>query len=139
MPIQARGLSTEVLQAALAGLEAQSHKIDEQIEAVRSMLGNAPKRRGRPPKSESAVSEAPAAAAPKKRRFSAATRARMREAQQKRWAAVKGENESPAKAAPKKAAPQKRRLSAAGRKRIIEATKKRWAEYKAKQASAQSA
>jgi len=138
MPTQTGGLSPEVLSAALAGLEAQIHKIDEHIEKVRSLLGTAPKRRGRPPKSDSAVTGASAEAAPKKRRFSAATRARMRAAQQKRWAALKGEPKAPAKAAAKKAAPQKRRLSAAGRKRIIEATKKRWAEYNAKKAAAES-
>ena len=133
MPTLTGRLSTEVLNAALAGLEAQSRKIDEHIAQVRSLLGIGEKRRGRPPKAASEVTEHAEPAA-KKRRFSAATRAKMRAAQQKRWAAVKGTVEAPAKAAPKK----KRKLSAAGRRRIIEATKKRWAEYKAKQAAASS-
>jgi hypothetical protein len=132
MPTQTGRLSNDVLNAALAGLEAQRGKIDEQIEQVRSMLGLGTPRRGRPPKA--AVADAvPAESAPagkKRRRFSAETRARMRAAQQKRWAAIKQPKEAPAKAATKK-----RRLSAAGRKRIIEATKKRWAEYKAKKAA----
>jgi len=138
MPTQTGGLSSEVLSAALEGLEAQSRKIDEHIQKVRSLLGIGEKRRGRPPKSEAEVSESPAAGT--RRRFSAATRARMRDAQQKRWAALKGEQKAaaPAKKSAAKAAPAKRRLSAAGRKRIIEATKKRWAEYKAKKAEAAS-
>ena len=136
MPIQTGRLSADVLNAALAGLEAQQRKVEEQIQQVKAMLGIGGKRRGRPPKSASDDGEAPASAAPagRKRRFSAATRARMREAQQRRWAAIKGATQAPAKAAPAKTAGKKRRLSAAGRKRIIEATKKRWAEYKAKKA-----
>jgi hypothetical protein len=62
---------------------------------------------------------------PKRRKFSAAARRKMREAQQRRWAAVKGQTKPPAPAA--KAGKPKRRLSAAGRKAIIAATKKRWA------------
>ena len=132
MPIHTGRLSADVLNAALAGLEAQQRKVEEQIQQVRSMLGIGGKRRGRPPKSVSAESGSPEPTPPtrKKRRFSAATRARMRAAQQKRWAAIKKPKEAPAKAVTRK-----RRLSAAGRKRIIEATKKRWAEYKAKKAA----
>ena len=137
MPTQTGRLSADLLHAALAGLEAQSRKIDEQIAQVRAMLGTGPKRRGRPPKSESASPEVQPAG--RKRRFSAATRAKMREAQQRRWAAVKGTStEAPAKAPAKaaaKAAPKKRQLSAAGRKRIVEATKQRWAKVKAAKAA----
>lgn len=127
MPTQTGRLTNDVLNAALAGLEAQRQKIDDQIQQVRSMLGVGVRRRGRPPKN-AALDGAGAQTAPparKRRRFSAETRARMRAAQQKRWASAK--KQKPAAAAPAK----KHRLSAAGRKRIIEATKKRWAAYKA--------
>lgn len=136
MPTQTGRLSNDVLNAALAGLEAQKTKVEQQIQEVRAMLGIGTPRRGRPPKAAANTSTAAAAPAPsrKRRRFSAETRARMRAAQQKRWAAAK--QGKPAKQAAAKPAAKKRRLSAAGRKRIIEATKKRWAEYKAKKASA---
>ena len=39
MPKQTAGLDREVLSAALEGLEAQKHKIEEQLQQVRSLLG----------------------------------------------------------------------------------------------------
>jgi len=134
MPKNIGGLSADVLNAALYGLETQKQTIERHIQQVRSMLGLGTDRRGRPPKSgaptptESGATSIPT---PKRKRFSAETRARMAEAQHKRYAAAKKVDD-----APKLAAPKKRKLSAAGRKRIIEATKKRWAAYKAKQAKA---
>jgi len=139
MPTHIGGLSSDVLNAALAGLEAQKQTIERHIEQVRSMLGiraDGQKRRGRPPKSavtipaESTQSAAPSPPARKRRRFSAETRARMSAAQRKRYAGTKKVDEAP----PAKAVTKKRKLSAAGRRRIIAATKKRWAEYKAKKA-----
>jgi hypothetical protein len=127
-----------VLNAALHGLEAQKQTIERQIEQVRSLLGiraDGQKRRGRPPKSAATVpteAAAPVRSARRRRGFSAATRARMAEAQRKRYAALRKATEAP----PSKAVRKKRKLSAAGRKRIIEATKKRWAEYNAKKAAA---
>jgi hypothetical protein len=56
----------------------------------------------------------------------------MREAQQRRWASIKGTSES--NAAAKTAAKPKRKMSAAGRKAIAAAQKKRWAAKKAAQA-----
>src|SRR5579872_122022 len=134
MPKHIVSLSRDVLNAALHGLEAQKQSIEQHIEQVRSMLGLARGRRGRPPKSEAAtLTESAGTATPRKRRgFSAETRARMAEAQRKRYAATKKANATP----PQQVAPKKRKLSAAGRKRIIEATKRRWAAYKAKQAKA---
>jgi len=141
MPPHSGDLSSDVLNAALAGLEAQKQTIERHIEQVRSMLGiraDGQKRRGRPPKSAvtvpSLVAE-PAAPSPpgrNRRRFSAEARARMAEAQRRRYAAAKKVNEAPVKVPtiPTK----KRKLSAAGRKRIIEATKRRSAEYRAKTA-----
>ena len=66
----------------------------------------------------------------KRRKFSAAAIRRMREAQQRRWAKIRGESEppEPAKAEPSK---PKRRLSKAGRANIVAALKKRWATKKA--------
>ena len=135
MAIQTNSLNSELLNAAILGLESQKRKIEEQLDQVRALLGikaDGQKRRGRPPKNAvdaigSDVSLV-AAGPQKRRRFSAETRAKMAAAQQKRWAVAKGQSSAPA------AAPKKRKLSAAGRKRIIEATKKRWAEYKAKKA-----
>jgi len=143
MPTQTSRLSSDILSAALAGLEVQKQTIERHIEQVRSMLGvraDGQKFRGRPPKSAATISAAsaptvpPAAPAPptrKRRRFSAETRARMAEAQRKRYAAAS----KVTAAVPAKPAAKKRKLSAAGRKRIIEATKKRWAEYHAKKAA----
>jgi hypothetical protein len=58
--------------------------------------------------------------------MSAAARARIGEAQRKRWAASKKASEPVLK--------PKRRLSATGRKAIIAATKKRWALKRAETA-----
>src|ERR1700681_3697156 len=102
MPAQNGGLSSDILSAALAGLEAQKQAIEHHIEQVRSMLGiraDGQQRRGRPPKSAATVSAAstptvltesasPAQPVRKRRRFSAETRARMAEAQRKRYAAT---------------------------------------------------
>ena len=63
------------------------------------------------------------------RHFSPATIQRMREAQQRRWAKVRGHSV----AGPKPKA--KRIMSAAGRKAISDAAKKRWAMQKARGAS----
>ena len=74
-------LSHDLLNAALAGLEARKEKIDGQIKEVRVALGQ-----------RSSTAPAPASAtAPKtthkKRVLSAAARGRIAAAQKKRWAA----------------------------------------------------
>jgi hypothetical protein len=61
---------------------------------------------------------------PRKRRRSAAVRARMAAAQKARWAKIQGKADS------KPAKKGKRRLSAAGRAAITAATKARWARVK---------
>ena len=71
------------------------------------------------------ISSSPAAKAPKKRRMSAAARARIAAGARARWARIRG-------TAPKK---RKRRLSAAGRAAIIAATKARWARVKGTRAT----
>lgn len=66
-----------LLTAALEGLELQRQRIDEQIQEVKTLLGRAPGRRGRPPGTG------------KKRgpgRLSAAARKRIAAAQKRRWA-----------------------------------------------------
>jgi hypothetical protein len=63
--------------------------------------------------------------APKKRKFSAAARAKMRAAQKARWAAIKGTAPS-ATPAPK----QKGKMSAQGLANIRAAQKARWAKTK---------
>jgi len=88
MPKQSGGLDKSVLTAALEGLEAQKQKIEENILQVRSLLGGGTVRRGRPPKGP-AVRNALAATGRKRRKFSAATRAKMAAAQKRRWAAAK--------------------------------------------------
>ena len=109
-----------ILEAALAGLETQKRRIDAQIAEVRAMLFSHP--------GQSATT--PEAAPRQRRKFSAATRRRMKEAQRRRWAKIRGEAEPATPEAPK----PKRRLSAAGRKAIVAAAKKRWALKRAEAA-----
>jgi len=113
-------LSNEVLIAAIAGFEQQKTKIDAQIAELRALLSGGPAE-------SAATTETPTF---KRRKFSAAARKRMKEAQQRRWAKIKGESEPPAPAmpAPPKA---KRKLSKAGRAAIVAATKARWDRVRA--------
>jgi len=124
-------LNNAVIEAAIAGFELQKAQIDSQISELRSMLTG------------SVSSAAPAAhGSPTKRsKFSPETLRRMREAQQRRWAKIKGgQTTAPAKkAAAKPASKPKRKLSAAGRKNIIDALKRRYAAKKAAEAAAKPA
>jgi hypothetical protein len=70
---------------------------------------------------------------PARRQLSVAGRARIAEAQRKRWAKVKG-NRAPKKTAV--AQTKKRTLSAAARKRIAAAQRARWVKLKAEKESA---
>ena len=75
-----RKLSHEVILAAIEGFESQKKKIDSQVAELRAMLNGH--------RTESATTaETPAR---KRKKLSAATRRRMREAQRRRWASVKG-------------------------------------------------
>ncbi len=74
-------MNREILEAALAGLEAQKHKLDSHIASVRSLLGGKPA--PSPSKSLGAVS------APVKRVLSVEARKRIAAAQKKRWAAYR--------------------------------------------------
>jgi hypothetical protein len=106
----------------------------KQIEAIKSsveniMGGSSPvgKRRGRPPKAASVASPAVKPDGRRKKR-SAASRAKMAAAQKARWAAKKGT----ATAAPKapKAAKKKRTMSPEARAKIAAAQRARWAKAK---------
>ena len=117
MPTQK--LTNEIIAAAIEGFEAQKKRIDGQIADLRSILIGG-------------TTEAAAAPedAPRKRgKFSDATRLKMKEAQQRRWARIKGESE-PATSAVAPTKP-KRQMSEAGRQAIAEASRRRWAAQKA--------
>lgn len=104
------------LQTALVNEKA---KLEARLAEISQVLG------------QGAVATKAAAAKPGGRRqFSEATKAKMRAAQQARWAKLKG-NTTPAPAAPKK----KRKMSAEGRAAIVAAAKARWAKVKAQPAA----
>jgi len=80
--------NSELLKAALEGLEAQKKRIEEQIGQVQAMLG---RRRGRPPASAAAV---PAVEKPvRRRKLTAAARKRIAAAQKRRWAEYRKKTE----------------------------------------------
>jgi hypothetical protein len=113
-------LRPEIITAAIEGFESQKRRIDDQIAELRALLVGGTTE-------TTATLEAPGR---KRRKLSAASRRRMREAQQRRWAKVRGESEPSAPAKPELEKP-KRRISKEGMARIIAATKKRWRLQKA--------
>jgi hypothetical protein len=120
-------LTSEIIIAAIEGFEDQKRQIDGQIAELRAMLtgGSA---------EATATPEAPTR---KRKKFSDAARKRMKEAQQRRWAKVRGESGPSASTTPE-APKTKRRISEEGLKRIIAATKKRWRLQKAEAAKAKA-
>jgi hypothetical protein len=112
MPIK---LTPEIISAAIFGFEEQKRQIDSRILELRAMLSAGP----------AATAARPPATKRKGPKMSAAGRARIAEAQRKRWA------ESRKKSEPKAPAKPKRKLSPAGRAAIVAALKKRWALKKA--------
>jgi vancomycin resistance protein YoaR len=110
-------LTSTIIEAAIAGFEAQKKSIDAQIAELRGMLTTKPE----------SAEETPTKTT--RRKFSAAVRKRMREAQRLRWAKIRGES-APAKKTAKTAKP-KTGITAAGRKALSIAMKKRWAAKKA--------
>jgi hypothetical protein len=121
-------LTNEIITAAIECFEAQKARIDGQISGLRDLLNGNP--------AETAAT--PGVPAPKRKRFSVAARRRMKEAQQRRWAKVRGESQRPLPAELESPKP-KRKLSEAGRKAIIAATKRRWALKRAKAATTRPA
>jgi hypothetical protein len=115
-------LTPQIINAAIVGFEQEKLRIDTQIGELRAMLEGDPAK-----PTPAATPEAPTL---KRRKFSAAARRRMKEAQQLRLAKIRGESESPAPAPTPEEKP-KRRLSKAGRANIVAALKKRWAEKRA--------
>jgi hypothetical protein len=112
-------LTDEIITAAIEGYESQKTRIDDQIAELRSLLTGGP-----------AKTAATADGTSRKRwKLSAETRRRMKEAQQRRWAKIRGKSE-PSKPAKAPAKP-KRKISAAGRKAMAEASRKHWAAIKA--------
>ena len=118
-PSKMAKLTKTIIEAAIDGFEAQKQRIDAQVAELRAMLTGV---------TEASADEVPAKRT--RRRFSAAARKRMREAQQLRWAKIKGEA-APAKKTAAKAARPKPKFSAAARKALSVAMKKRWAAKKA--------
>jgi hypothetical protein len=121
-------LTPEIINAAVLGFEQQKRQIDAKIGELRAMLLTGP--------AQDATT--PAAPGRKRRKFSAAARKRMKEAQQRRWAKINGASEPPAPATEEAAKP-KRKLSKAGKAAIVAALKKRWAAKKAEAAKAKPA
>lgn len=111
-------LTSTIILAAIDGFESQKKEIDTQIAELRAILAAEP--------------ENPPAAAPKgaRRKFSAAARQRMREAQKLRWAKIRGGPSATAVKATSGPAKVTRGITAAGRKALSIAMKKRWAAKK---------
>ncbi len=125
MPIK---LTTEILNAAIEGLEAQKSRIDAQMAEIRQMLNEARIKPAATPER-----------ANRKRKMSAAARKRIGDAQRKRWAETKRQPETTSQPVMPEAPKPKRKLSAAGRARIIAATKKRWAAVRAAERAGKAA
>jgi hypothetical protein len=119
-------LTPEIINAAILGFEEQKRHIDANIANLRAILSG--------DSAESAVNPEPTKH--KRRKVSAAGRARIAEAQRKKWAESK---EASHPSIPEVTPKPKRKLSEAGRKAIVAATKKRWALKRAEAAKTQQA
>ena len=119
-----RKFNENVVLAAIQGFEVQKAQIDQQIAELRGLLSDG---------SRPVAATSPEAAAPKRKKFTAAARRKMAMAQKARWAKIRGESEPAVTTSPEPAKP-KRRLSAAGRRNIQEALRKRWAQKRAEAA-----
>ena len=113
-------LTHEIINVAIEGFESQKTRIDQQIAELRAMLDGG---------SKSTAAATPEDPLRKGRKFSAAARRRMKEAQQRRWAKIRGESK-PAPSATTTPSKPRRKLSKAGRAAIVAPLKKRWAAKK---------
>jgi hypothetical protein len=89
MPRRRSSLPPEILEAALAGLEAQHERVQEQIANIHSMLGQSvlrPLVRMVPTIVRRTTSSVAKPKSARKRTMSAAARRRIAEAQKRRWA-----------------------------------------------------
>jgi hypothetical protein len=119
-------LTPEIIGAAILGFEEQRRHIDANIAELRAILaGDSAKSTVKPEPTKH-----------KRRKVSAAGRARIAEAQRKRWAESKAASQP---STPEVTPTPKRKLSEAGRKVIVAATKKRSALKRAEAAKAQQA
>src|ERR1017187_6517463 len=110
-------LPNHIITPAIEGFESQKRRIDGQIAELRAMLpGGSPE-----------IDATPETPTIKRRKFSASARRHMKQAQQRRWAKIRGESEPPAPATSK----PKRKLSETGRAAIVAATKARWDRVRA--------
>ena len=107
MPTQK--LTPQFIAAAIEGFEAQKTRIDLQMVELRSMLSGA----------AATTAAAPEAAPRKRRKFSAAVKQKMREAQQKRWVTKKAA-ETAELAVAEKAAPKKTAVKKKAAKKVAE-------------------
>lgn len=110
-------VTEDLLTAALAGYQTELDLIEVKMSEIRRMLGD-----GARSTATSSATKTP------KRKFSFASRRKMRIAQKLRWKKIKQAVE-PSQAATAK--PKKRRMSAAGKAAIVAALKKRWAAVRA--------
>ena len=117
-----------IINAAIDGFENQKREIDQQIAELRGMLNGA----------SSDAAPTTSKRDERKRVLSAEARARIGEAQRRRWAAARGQSE-PAEPTASPAPRKKRKMSAAGRRAIVEGTRKRWAAVRAAKAQAEKA
>ncbi|MGC9999707.1 MAG: hypothetical protein ABSE21_06380 [Bryobacteraceae bacterium] len=76
-------LTNEIIAAAIAGFESQKAQIDQQIAELRSLLAGGPAK----------TAATAAGTTPKRWKLSIGTRHKMKEAQQRRWAKIRGESE----------------------------------------------
>jgi hypothetical protein len=120
-------LNRELIQAAIAGLEAKRKEQEAQVTETRKQLGVLLEflqvANGAKP-----TAPVEAGVPSRKGKMSAAARKSIAMGQKVRWA-KSHELKAAEEAAPP--APKKRHLSAAGRKAIVAATKRRWAKQKA--------
>jgi hypothetical protein len=121
-------LTNEIIAAAIEGFESQKRRIDGNIAELRSMLSGGTTE-------PAATPEAPTR---KRKKFSAAARERMKEAQQRRWAKIRGESQPPAPATAEPARP-KRKLTAAAKAKLVANLKKARAVKAAKAKAAAKA
>lgn len=113
------------IQGIVAQLRQEANRIEHAIAALVG-LGSKPGRRGRPSKS----SQAKPAGGVKRRRMSAAARAKIAAAQRARWAKQKG-NGGAKKAAPvQKKASGRKPMSPSMKKKLSAMMKARWAQRK---------
>jgi len=113
------------IQSIVAQLRQEATRLEHAIAALMG-LGSQPARRGRPPKG----SPTKPASGPKRRRMSAAARARIGAAKKAWWAKQKGKPGPKKRAAVSKKAKGRLPMSAAARKRLSALMKARWAARK---------